>query len=215
MKRLTLLSLMLVVVAGFCVVPTVQGDSRQPGEMAPRIGLVDMAYVFDNYEKFAAMRETLKEEFQANESKAKGMVEQLKELQAELKNYKQGSKDYIDAESRMAQAKTRFDLFRANSQRDLVKKESELFKNIYLEVTGLVGKYANRYEYTMILRFNRAGLEDVEDPRQLIQKMNRQVIYHRPENDITDDILRVLNSAYSKRVKGGRTTNRPNNNRRQ
>ncbi len=214
MKRLTLLSLMLVVVAGFCVVPTVQGDSRQQGEMAPRIGLVDMAYVFDNYEKFAAMRETLKEEFQANESKAKGMVEQLKELQAELKNYKQGSKDYIDAEGRMAQAKTTFDLFRANSQRDLVKKESELFKNIYLEVTGLVGKYADKYEYTMILRFNRAGLEDVEDPRQLIQKMNRQVIYHRPENDITDDVLKILNGYYNQK-KNGRTANRPNNNRRQ
>ena len=48
------------------------------------------------------------------------------------------------------------------------------------------------------MRFNREELEAAGDPQKIIQGMNRQVVWHRPQDDLTDPILNYLNNEYSK-----------------
>jgi hypothetical protein len=60
----------------------------------------------------------------------------------------------------------------------------------------MVEKYAVHFKYTLIIRFNREDL-DTENPAQLLQGMNRQVVYYRGDDDITTPVLESLNKRLS------------------
>ncbi|HEY4261494.1 MAG TPA: OmpH family outer membrane protein, partial [Schlesneria sp.] len=66
----------------------------------------------------------------------------------------------------------------------------------YNETSEAVKKYADFYKYTLVIRFNREDL-DTENPQNLLQGMNRQVVYHRGEDDITVSVLDYLNRRYT------------------
>ena len=92
----------------------------------------------------------------------------------------------------MITKKSELEAYRASQQRDFLRKESEIYKQVYLETQDMVQKYANAYQYTLIMRFNRSSVEDAENPQEVIQSMNRQVVYHKKGDDITDPVLRGL-----------------------
>ncbi len=167
-----------------------------------KVALIDMSHVFKNYKKFDAMREGLKAQIGQSDKQAKAMAENIKAIQKELQSgtFKQGSPQYNTREKELIRLTAEFEAFRKNTQRELMRKESQIYKQIYIEVTGTVKKYAEHYNYTLVIRFNRdqIGGEDGENPQQIISGMNRQVVYFRGENDITDPIVNYLNSQYAK-----------------
>lgn len=177
-----------------------------------KVGLIDMAHVFKNYTKFTALREELKAEIQQSDGKAKAMAEQIQAVQKEMQDFKQGSPEYLAREKQLAQAASDFEAFRKVAQRDFLRKESRIYHTIYMEVTDTVKKYAKIYNYTLIMRFNRESL-DTDDPKKLIQGMNRQVVFHRADDDITLSVLDYLNRAYKPSSGGSaaptRSTTRP------
>jgi len=178
----------------------------EPGKGAPReasaednrphkVGLIDMAYVFKKYKKFDALREDLKATIGDSEIEAKNMAEKIKQLQGEMKTMKEGTPDFDAKEKQLASLSAQFETFRRSTQRDILKEESKIYHTVYMEVADAVRKYSNHYKYTLVLRFNREDLNP-EDPQGLIQGMNRQVVFHRPEDDMTDSVLAYLNGKF-------------------
>lgn len=160
-----------------------------------KVALIDMAFVFKNYKKFDALREDLKQDITESEERAKLMVEKLQAVQKEMREFKEGSDEFAQREKTLAKMQAEFETFRRGAQRDMLKKESQLYHTVYLEITDAVKKYAEFYKYTLVIRFNREEL-DSENPQNLLQGMNRQVVYHRTDDDITQKILDFLNSKY-------------------
>ena len=117
MKK-SLLSLMAVVTlfAGSLV----QAQAPSGGH---RIGLIDMAHVFQNYEKFSALRDGLQAEIEKSDAEAKVMVERLQKMQEEIKKFDTGSSQYEQAERQILDQKGEFDSFRAATQRRLARRE--------------------------------------------------------------------------------------------
>ncbi|MEX2287707.1 MAG: OmpH family outer membrane protein [Planctomycetaceae bacterium] len=199
MKKVTILAAAFMIVAGASFVATfAQGEGAASTESAPhKIGLIDMAHIFKEYAKFKNLREELKVEIGKSDSQAKEMAESLKKLQAEMQTFQAGSPEFIEAESKLAKESSNFEAFRKLAQRDFLRKESQIYKTIYLEVTDMVEKYATHYHYTLVMRFNREEVGSAEDPPEVIKSMNRQVVYYRPQDDITEPILKFLNQRYS------------------
>jgi outer membrane protein len=142
------------------------------------------------------------------------MAENIKALQEEIKNYKDGSPDFVEVEEKFAQATADFEAFRKVAQREFLRKEADIYKQVYLEVNDTVSQYAKAYKYTLVMRFNREGIQDAANPKEIIQGMNRQVLFHREKDDITTPILDYLNQKYggSKGRAGGgakRTARQP------
>ena len=79
-----------------------------------------------------------------------------------------------------------------------MRRESQIYKTVYLEVSDAVQKYADYYKYTLIIRFDRQGLDDKATPPEVVQRMNKQVVFHRTDDDITDAVLQYLNRLYEK-----------------
>lgn len=207
MKRAITWASAVVLLAGVLTLTTnawSQGDragapaaaAAAPSTVPHKVGLIDMAHVFKNYKKFETLREDLKLEIGVSEEKAKTMQAELAELQGHLKKFMEGSKEYAKAEQEIVKKAAEFESFRRTASREFLKKESQIYLQVYNETSEAVKKYADYYKYTLVIRFNREEL-DTENPQNLLQGMNRQVVYHRGEDDITVSVLDYLNRRYT------------------
>ena len=192
-------TLLVVAVCAASYPASAQNSTPEPTH---RVGLIDMAHVFQNYKKFENLRNDLQAEIEKSDAQAKTMVDRLKAMQEELKKFSAGSPEYTQAEKQILQAKADFDSFRASTQRKLAARESEMFKTIYSDVTKAVKLYAEYKQYNVVMRFNRKGIDDTTSPAEAVQTMNKTVIYFQNSNDITDVVLGYLNREYGKSAGG-------------
>ena len=85
---------------------------------------------------------------------------------------------------------------RKNLQRKFMREETKVYQTVYRDVLDAVNKYASIYKYTLIVRYSRDEAEPVDDPQKVMQALQRQVVFNRPEDDITDSVLTYLNKQY-------------------
>ena len=181
--------------------PILAQDAAKPAakDASPhRVGLVDMAEVFQGYKKFEDMRAELQAEIEKSDAEAKLMVERMQKMQQEMIESKlaPGSIQYEQGEKALLDAKGEFEAFRAATQRKLARRESEMFKVIYSDTTSMVKKYAEFAKFTVVIRFDRKDINDETAPSEAVQRMNKQVVYYRGDDDITDVVLQTLNKQY-------------------
>jgi len=190
-----------------------QGFTSPPQKKnGEKVGLIDMATVFKKYEKFSSQRAVLKAEIEQKQEIYKPMrlkIEQLKKqisdkgLNSDSPEKQSWEKEYIkltaEYQSQLKQDEVQF-----------MRREAKIYKEIYKEVQDAVSLYAGYYGYAIILRYSSEGLEKVTDPRKILEKMNRLVVYSSPNVDITQPILDHLNKKYTQQASGGRPNNRRN-----
>ena len=174
-----------------------------------KVGLIDMAFVFKNYKKFESLREDLKVEIASSEEQAKEMQKEIVEYQQKLKELKEGGAEYTKLEQQAVKKAADFENFRRQMSREFLKKESQIYLQVYNEVSKMVERYATHFNYTLIIRFNREDL-DTENPQALLQGMNRQVVYYRQNEDITTPVLESLNKKFAPaNPEGGSAPSKP------
>jgi Skp family chaperone for outer membrane proteins len=122
----------------------------------------------------------------------------IKKEQSDLKQYKEGSEEYSRVEKSLLTHTTQAEAFRKTQQRDLIRKEAQIYKQIYLEVSDAVEKYATHFHITLVLRFSGDDLGTQENPEDVMRGLNRQVVYYRPSEDITNAICEFLNRKYQR-----------------
>jgi Skp family chaperone for outer membrane proteins len=211
-KKIFVAATVLVVFTGLISSPCVggpDGPARAVDNSPHRIALIDMARVFKNYKKFEAMRDELKGELQKSEERFKGMAEIIKKEQAELKSYKEGSEEYSRVEKSLLTHTTQAEAFRKSQQRELIRKEAQIYKTIYLEVSDAVEKYATHFNFTLVLRFSADSVDGPENPEEVMRGLNKQVVYYRPSEDITNAICEFLNRRYQRMAAAPADANAP------
>jgi len=162
-----------------------------------KVGLIDMAHLFQNYDKFSDMRDQLKGEIQTKEDSIKAEAEKLKGMVEQLKTFTPGSDQAVDMEKKITAMQARIEAEKQTAKRELFRQESQIYQAVYGEVIEAVALYAKHYHYTLILRYTRE--EQVgNDPQKVMQALQRQVVYNRAEDDITDKVLSYLNKEYGK-----------------
>ena len=161
-----------------------------------KIGLVDMARVFKEYNKFEDMRASLKAEMEIALAEAKKIAADAEKVKDELKLLKQGSPEFIKRETDFAQLSSDFETKRKVANVQYQRREAEIFQNIYVDAVGVIKLYAEHFKYSMVMRFNSAEL-DKTNPSSLANGLNKLVIYHRPQDDITDAVIDYLNRKYA------------------
>lgn len=194
-------SILTIVAAVAACAGSVQAQTA-PNTTGHRVGVIDMAHVFQNYTKFEALRTNLQAEITQSDEEAKAMVTRLQQFQESLKQYKVGDEKYTAGEKQILAAKGEFDAFRASTQRKLAKSESEMFKVIYTDVTAAVKLYAEYAKFDHVMRYNRKDVSDEMNPQEAVQTMNKTFIYTKSENDITDQVLGYLNKKYGETTGG-------------
>lgn len=203
-KKPILLGAVVAILAGASFARPVQAQNQPAAgpEIPHRVGLIDMAYVFNEYEKFTALKQELQTAIESSDAQARAMIEQLQVIQQQLTSGQlaENSPEYARLEADFLRQQTDLETYRKVQQREFLKREAEIYKTVYLDVEHAVGMFAQHYQYTLIMRFNRAEVTSAANPQEIIQSLNRQVVYYRPGDDITDDILGYLNAEYRRQA---------------
>ena len=203
MKKLFVCFAVAAATAGFAMAPAqAQEKAAAAAAGTHQVGLIDMAHVFKNYDKFKSMTEDMQADAKKAQADAEAMVESMKQIQTKMQSLQEGSPDYVKQEEQILTLQTKLESFRKIQQREFLRKEAEIYKTVYMEVQEAVQKYAKYYKYTLIIRFNRQSVDAAENPQEIITSMNRQVVYYRDQDDLTDPILNFLNDEY-KKASGG------------
>lgn len=198
MKKYSLLAVALTIMGLFVVNQPVMAQDAAAAPAPHQIGLIDMAHIFKNYEKFKDQTAGLQKLAEEAEAKAQAMMERGKKGQEQLQNLTPGSAEFTQIEADLIKLKTELEAFRQVEQQKIVRQQADVYKTIYLEVQDVVNRYAAYYKYTLVIRFNRGDVADAGNPQAIIQNMNRQVVYYQTQDDITDPILKHLNDQYKK-----------------
>jgi Skp family chaperone for outer membrane proteins len=159
-----------------------------------KVGLIDMAYLFSKYKKFSMLREDLRAEIEQADGSLKGQLEKIKTLQAEMKDLAPNSPKFVASEKKITELAASAEAERKNLQRKFMREETKVYQTVYREVVDAVNKYSEIYHYTLIIRYSREDAES-DDPQKVMQSLQRQVVFSRPEDDITDAVLRYLNKS--------------------
>ena len=177
--------------------------AAQGNKMAPsRVAVIDMGEVFAQYDRFEDERKQIESAIEADSAKAKQVAEQMKKIQATLQSgtYKQDSEEYLNLVAQINKLQTDLKVEQAKIGQKYMKKEADTYKEIYAEVTAAVKLYSEYRGYSMVIRSEQAKVEDAEAAGDILQGMNKLVVYTAPGDDITDSIVKYLDGQYSKKT---------------
>ena len=131
MKKTNLWMTAFVATAGllFAVnTASAQQPAATTAASAHQVGLIDMAHIFKNYEKFKAETQGLQGAAEQAEAKAQAMVTEMKNVQGQMQGLTPGSADYNAKEATLIGLQTKLQTFQQVERRDIVRKQAEVYK---------------------------------------------------------------------------------------
>jgi Skp family chaperone for outer membrane proteins len=171
--------------------PAAGGPS--PGQNAPRFGVavVDVTYIFKNYQRFNAMMNQMKTDVEATE-KALAEERRLINQEVELLNskFQPGTPEFQREDDRITELKTKFNLKMTKQRKEFLDREAKIYYQAHLEVNDAVKYYALRHNLGLVLRFNGDPI-DPNDRQDVLRAINNPVVFQNGI-DITPDVLRDL-----------------------
>ena len=202
MKKLIPTVIAATVLAGCLGLVFAQGSPAKTTADPPhKIALIDMAKVFKKYDKFNDRRAVLKQEIAKSDAQARAMAKQGQTISDQMKSttLKKDSPTFLDLEKQLSEIKSKLRSFQEVQRTRFLRMESQLYREIYVEVIDVVQRAAEAWGYTLVLRFNNKPLDE-SDPKGVITSLNKQVVYHRPNDDITGPVIDFLNKKYTAQV---------------
>ncbi len=181
--------------------PTETDEAPQASDpISGPLGFIDMGHVFKNYKKFTTGMEELKREVESLGLKGQIMAREARQIEEALKQETEGSPRHSELEEELIKKKRAVEDFKRVQRESLAGKESALYKTVYLEVADVVRSVANEKNYIAVLRFNRASVREAQGRDNIVKLLNREVVFHRSENDLTDEVIARLNKTYKTKV---------------
>lgn len=143
-----------------------------------KIGFVDVATVFDGYEKTKENDQILREMGKKKEEERDALVHEIRRLKDEIALL---SEEAAAEKRKMLDEKVReLEEFDTETKRTLGKKRNEVVRDIFKDIDKVVQRYGERKGYDMI--FNQ-----------------RVLLYGDAHFDITQEILKELNQQYQRK----------------
>lgn len=158
------------------------------------VGIVDVSFVFKNHARFNAAMEKMKTEVQEYEKTLQARQQALTGERERLKQYKPGSEDYVKAERQLADKVAQLQIDTQLKKKEFLQRESTVYYKVYMEVTQAVREYAEQNRIDLVLRYNGERINP-DDRASVLQGVNKAMVYHRSNLDITQNVLDRLNRA--------------------
>ena len=159
-----------------------------------KVAIVDVGTIFKQHPSFAAQLEALKA--QADGFKAQAIKDQqdlAQSAQALQENLKADSPDFKAKQTELAKRAAAMQVEQNGLMQKLMEREAMLHFETYQQVNALISKYCDERGIQLVLRYNNQKM-DLAQPGSVMQRVNSSVIYHDPNNDITQAIIGQLSA---------------------
>lgn len=161
-------------------------------EAQAQVAIIDLKYVFDNHMRFKQMTEEMRRSVQAAETDINARKDRINSLIKQLEGVKKGTPDYKQLEDEITQQKADLNALVSNTKREFMRREAKIYYIVYQEIVQEVEYFAQQNRLTLVLRFNGDPIDE-NDPDLVAKHLNKQVVWHHRNIDITGLILDTLN----------------------
>jgi Skp family chaperone for outer membrane proteins len=189
-KQLVSAALMAALVAA-CSALTAEAQAPAP----PRtpVAIIDLSYVFKNYSKFIQLTESMKRKVETADTALKGRQEELKATGRQLEEMQLGSPNRNQLEEQFTKMQADIQVEIATQRKDFLRQEAQIYYTVYQEVQDASKSHCERNGILLVMRFNGDEI-DPNNPQEVMQDLNKAVVYHNRAIDITPAILQYLES---------------------
>ena len=189
---------------------TILAQDANSASAPHKIALIDISKVLKNYKKVDALRTEIKAEIAKSEPHRTSIGKKLETITKRLGSgsIERGSAKAAELEQQSDSLKAELVVFNKNERKRILRREAQLLKAIHGEIKGVVKRAADAWGYTLVLRFNSTSTETTT-PNSVVGELQRQVVYHRVEDDITKPVIEFLNKQFLKESPAPRTGARP------
>lgn len=168
------------------------GSTARSGAGASRgVAVIDVTRVFTNYSRFTAAMEQFKQDMVAEDAETKRQIDAVNKLGEELQSYATGTAQYKQLEGKIVQARSDIKVRVELKRKDFGEAEAAIYFRAYQEVTLAIRHYAEFNGYSLVLRFSGEAPRQ-NQPTQVLQHINKSVVWVSPTNDITDGVIEYL-----------------------
>ncbi len=171
-------------------------------EALAQVAIIDLKYIFDNHMRFKAMTEEMRRSVQGAETDINARKERINNLIKQLNEVNKGKPDYKQLEDEITQQKADLSALVSTTKREFMRREAKIYYIVYQEITQELQHFAQQNRLTLVLRFNGDPIDE-NDPDIVAKHLNKQVVWHHPNIDITGVILKTLNDRYGGANAGG------------
>lgn len=155
-----------------------------------KVAVIDMGMVFESHPNFTSRLEALKGEIlqfdQQQQQQREALVAKLKILRQQDPN----SDAYRTDETDIANQTANLDVQKRLKAKEFAQKEAAIYYEVYQDVTGIVKQYCDHYQIPMVVHFNSKPMQ-ADEPGTIMERMNSNVIYNRPDWNITHSIIEM------------------------
>ncbi len=193
-RQVSILSLCVAAALSACAASATHAQAPNPaGANAPKFGVavVDIPYVFKNYDRFKATSEGMKKEMETIDADVKAERANIAKTEQLRNTFNQGTAEYKKHDEELARMMAEFQLKTSKLQKDFMERQAKLYYQTYLEVVKAVNMYATSHNIGMVIRFNGEPV-DPNRREDVMRDINKQVVYQNGI-DITPDVLTLLN----------------------
>jgi Skp family chaperone for outer membrane proteins len=167
----------------------------------PEVAVIDLSHVFKNYQKFQVLSKRLEDEVKQAEAELKANRAKLQQMARQLDEFEKGSAEYRELEEELARGQADLQIQVNAQKRRFVEQEAANYYSVYQEVLVEVEAFCKQHDIKLVLRYSGQPIDESE-PSEVVQALNKSVVYHDPAIDISEHILERLNGRQQ-------VTNRP------
>ena len=149
-----------------------------PALAAGKIGFVDIARVFDEYQRTKISDKDLEAKGKAKEAELKGRVEELKKLREGLELLSDKARE--ERQKQVEDKSDELQRFQLAAQNELRRQRDGIAREILKEINETLQAYAKTEGYDLLLN-------------------ERTLVYGAPPLDLTETVLKQLNDGYAKK----------------
>lgn len=157
------------------------------------VRVIDLNYVFKNYGLFTAQRDRMKAKIDQAEARVQAAKDELQKLAQRIGDLPLGNPDRNRLEEEHAQRTADLQLQIAKDKKEFLREEAHIYYNTYQAVLQEIQYFCERNNVGLVLRFNGDPI-DPNSPQQVLQEVNKPILYVQREVDITPIILESLNN---------------------
>ena len=198
MPHRTLLAASLAAAAVMQAALAPAAHAQRPG---PEVAVIDLSHVFNNYRKFQSLSQKLKDEVERAEAELKANRAKLQQMARQLEEFEKGSPEYRELEEELARGQADLQIQVNTQKRRFVEQEAANYYSVYQDVIAEVESFCKQHDIKLVLRYSGQPIDETE-PGEVVQTLNKSVVYHDPAIDISEHILERLNGRQQ-------VTNRP------
>jgi Skp family chaperone for outer membrane proteins len=174
--------------------PQAQPQAVRPTTPASHVAVIDVGYIFKNHARFKGAMDKMKDEVMAAENSLKSERDRINGLMEQLKGFNVGTPEYKKLEAEIAKAQGDFNVTAQLQKKDFMDREAKVYLQVYTDIERAVAQFAREHGIAVVLRFDGDPV-DGADRNQILRGITKPIVYYEAGNDITPDILRMLNGA--------------------